>query len=501
MEPRPHLFKETAREEVAKKEQSDFLVMVSGVFNYLCDTAMNDYGNYDSQEEARNKAKLIRENSLAALPELLEEFEKNATRNGVKVLWAENAEEACSLVEQLAEKHQVKVITKGKSMLSEEIGLNQYLEEKSGVKIFEGDLGELIVQMRGTAPFHIVGPAINLSVQEIASILEEHTQMPYTEAADEIAAYVRGFLRGQFEKADMGITGVNQAVAATGSILLMENEGNIRWSTSAPRVHVALMSIEKVSASLEDAMHLLGLLSRNCTGQAMTSYVSVINGPRIASDKDGPEDMYVIIIDNGRSHAYKHPLFREALRCIRCGRCGIKCPVYLRIGAYPYGWSYPGPMGTVLMPLLLGMDKTRDLYEACTLCGACQEICPAGVPHLSLYEQYRQMKAEGDSDFGAHPVSGAEKMSFNTWAWACNHSSIYNNGVKIVQKYMRQKSEKGYISNLPGPLKGWFECRDIQGPPQMSFRQRWNRGLKNEAEIFVRQTGAVQNDKEDDDEK
>ncbi|MGE5453915.1 MAG: LUD domain-containing protein, partial [Methylocystaceae bacterium] len=229
----PENFVAVAQEELAKVEQRGFVQMVAGVFNYLCDTAMNSYGDATGQEDARQLGGRIRGNSLASLATLLEEFERNATKNGIKVLWAADAEEACQLVSELVDKHQVKVITKGKSMLSEEIGLNHYLEAKNGVKIFEGDLGELIVQQRGTMPFHIVGPAINLNVQEIAAILEEHIGMPYTEVAPEIAGHVRNFMREQFEGSQMGITGVNQAVAASGSILLVENEGNIRWVTSA----------------------------------------------------------------------------------------------------------------------------------------------------------------------------------------------------------------------------------------------------------------------------
>jgi L-lactate dehydrogenase complex protein LldF len=479
MQPSPRDYVKVSRQEAANKQQSDFLTMVSNVFNYLCDTAMADFGTPSEQEEARRTGGKIRSNSLAALPELLEEFEANATRNGIKVLWAEDAQEACRLVEDLVRKHDVKVITKGKSMISEEIGLNHYLEKAAGVKIFEGDLGEFIVQQRGTMPFHIVGPAINLNVKEIAEILGQYTGMPYTEAPAEIAAYMRGYLREQFERADMGITGVNQAVASTGSILLVENEGNIRWSTSAPRVHVALMSIEKVAASLEDALFLLGLLTRNCTGQLITSYVSMLSGPRPDDQADGPEAMYVIIIDNGRSRFYPDPELKEALRCIRCGRCGIKCPIYLHIGAYPYGNCYPGCMGQVLIPLLMGLDDTYDLYESCTLCGACQSTCPGGVPHLDLYERYRAMKTGGESDYGASQASWQERLGFRTWSWGVNHPSLYKTGLGIAQKYLRKAADDGYIKTLPGPMQGWFECRDLPAPPEKgSFHRLWQQHLR-----------------------
>lgn len=465
----PENFVSVAREELAKESQRTFVQMVAGVFNYLCDTAMSSYGDTNAQDEARQLGGRIRSNSLSSLAALLEQFEAQATKNGIKVLWAVDAEEACRLVSELAAKHQVKLITKGKSMLSEEIGLNHYLEANNGVKIFEGDLGELIVQQRGTMPFHIVGPAINLNVQEIASTLSEHIGMPYTEAAPEIAGHVRNFMRDQFEGSQMGITGVNQAVAATGSLLLVENEGNIRWVTSAPRVHVALMSIEKVCADLSDAFHLLGLLTRNCTGQAITSYVSVINGPRRQGEEDGAEDMYVIIVDNGRSQAYQDTELKEALRCIRCGRCGIQCPIYMRVGAYPYGNCYPGPMGNVLAPLVMGLEKTQNLYEACTLCGACQGICPSRLPHVDLFLRYREMNAANSSL--------RERMGFKLWSKGIQKPGLYKKGIKVVRSYLRSAGKDGYISKLPNPAAGWFVNRDLPVPEEKSFRQRWQEGL------------------------
>lgn len=481
MHGRPEDFKAMARQEVEKVAQRDFVVMVGGVFNYLCDTALGGYGDREAQDQAKKTGEAIRANSLANLPGLLEKFEKNALANGMQVLWAADAEEACQMVKELVEKHQVKLISKGKSMLSEEIGLNHYLEQETGVRIYEGDLGEFIVQQRGTPPFHIVGPAINLTVQEIAQLLREYIDMPYTEVPAEIAGHVRAFLREQFEAADMGITGVNQAIASTGSLLLVENEGNIRWATSSPRVHVALMSIEKVCDNLGDALHLLGLLTRNCTGQAITSYVSLLNGPRRPGEIDGPEAMYVIIVDQGRSLAYQDPELKEVLRCIRCGRCGIQCPVYLRIGAYPYGWCYPGPMGNVLAPLIMGLDRTRDLYEACTLCGACQSVCPSGVPHLDLLARYRQMKALGNKTWQGRPVSWKERLTFKLWSRGVNHPRLYQTGLKVARSYMSKAAQAGWVNRLSGPLSGWFACRDLSLPPEESFRQRWQTGLQEEA--------------------
>lgn len=491
MDLRPEDFQTTAREEVAKTAQRDFVVMVAGVFNYLCDSAMGAYGDGAAQDEARAIGAQIRTNSLDHLPELLEEFECNASRNGIQVLWAADAREACQQVQELIEKHQVKIVTKGKSMISEEIGLNDFLEKETGVQIYEGDLGEFIVQQRKTMPFHIVGPAINLSVQEIAGILQQHIDMPYTESAPEIADYVRVFLRDKFERADMGITGVNQAIASTGSLILVENEGNIRWATSAPRIHVALMSIEKVCSNYADAFHLLGLLTRNCTGQAITSYVSILNGPRSSDETDGPDAMYVVIIDNGRSAAFQDAQLKEALRCIRCGRCGIQCPVYLRIGAYPYGWCYPGPMGNVIAPLIMGLDATRDLYEACTLCGACQAVCPAGMPHMDLTARYRQMKVSGSQQFGGNPVGIKERAGFKLLTQGMQKPIVYKTGLKMARYYLNKSSRDGYVTNLSGPMSGWFSSRDFPQMPKKSFRQRWQEDLQAEALELANQVAAI----------
>lgn len=468
----PRNFREIAREEVAKQEQSDFLVMVSGVFNYLCDNAMTNYGDEEEQKKAREFGGEIRANALENLAELLERFEANAVLNGMKVLWADDGEEACKMVGQIIEKHEVEVITKGKSMISEEIELNHYIETKTKAKVYEGDLGEFIIQQRGTPPFHIVGPAINLKLNEIVDLLHESIDMPKTDDANEIANYVRDFLRTKFQRADMGITGVNQAIASTGSLLLVENEGNIRWSTSSPRIHVALMSIEKVCDNLADAFYLTDLLTRNCTGQAITSYLSIINGPRKDKEKDGPEEVYVIIIDNGRSKAYLNEEFRKALQCIRCGRCSIKCPVYLRIGAYPYGNCYPGPMGVVLMPLLLGLNETKHLYQACTLCGACMEVCPARVPHVDLYEKYRQMKATGDGDYKAS-VNIWNKVFFQSFARWMSRRSFYERGLLAARTFLKANSTEGYVKNVPGPMNGWFISRDFPELPSQTFRKYW----------------------------
>ena len=477
---KPENFKEVATQELAKVEQVNMLAQLGVIFKYLCDTGMNQLEN--PQEEKRIGAQ-IRQNSLHALPTLLEEFEQNAKKNGIEVLWAADAQEANEIVLELTKKHNVKLITKGKSMISEELELNHFLKERLGneIEIHEGDLGEFIVQIRNSSPFHIVGPAINLSVKEIADTLVKHIDMPYTENASEIVSEVRKYLRDKFENAEMGITGVNMGVASTGSIILVENEGNIRWVTGSPKVHVALMSLEKVVANLGDALQMVNLLTRNCTGQAITTYVSILNGPRKTEERNGPEHMYIVIIDNGRSKIYNNPELRDALRCIRCGRCGTTCPIYIRVGAYPYGFCYPGPIGTVLTPLLLGLDKTSGLYEGCTLCGECQNVCPAGVPHTELFHKYREMKVTGDKEFSATSTSFSERLAFKGFAWAMTNSFIYKLGLRFARIYLKLLAKEGYVQGIKGPMSGWFKCRDLPVIPDKSFRNQWTQWERNNA--------------------
>lgn len=479
----PRMFRKVAREEVAEQEQSNNRVMLASVANDLCDTAMSYYGDYSEQDKAREIAGNIRHNNLQNLAELLEWFELNATLNGMNVLWAENGEEACQMVEEIIEEHEVKTITKGKSMLMEEIDLANYIKSRTKTTLHEGDLEGFIALQNDTIRFNTAIPTLNLDLSEIVEILNHRQNMPHTNEASEVVDYVREFLRTKFKQADMGITGVNFAVASTGSLLLLENEGNIRWSTSAPKVHVAIMSIEKVCANLDDAFYLSSLISRNCTGQSITTYVSLLNGPAKKEEKDGPREVYVIIVDNGRSEVYLDDEFREALRCIRCGRCAVKCPVYLRIGAYPYGNPYPGPSGTVLMPLLLGLDETKHLYQACTLCGACMETCPVEIPHLDFFQRYRQLKASGDKEYEA-TSNIWNKMMFESIAKGMDNNKRYERALAGLRAYTKNFVTDNYIEKMPMPLASWFIARDLPEIPSQSFRAYWQEeGFRTAKEV------------------
>jgi len=336
-------FTEVAREELGKEHARSHLDIMSFVIDERRKSTM---GSFPDPAAALELGRAIRAEVIAGLPELLEEFEKNAMANGAVVLWARDADEANEFILKIAKERNIRYVTKGKSMVTEETGLNDVLIE-NGIEVFEADLGEFIIQLLGVPPFHILGPALNITVEEISDIfIKKGVMTEPTLDPVELGAAARRFLRDKFHYLEMGITGINMAVAETGAIINVENEGNIRFSKSSPKVQVSIMTLEKVVPSMQDAMHLLRLLCRNGTGQRITSYVSMDSGPRKDGEVDGPEELFIIILDNGRSAFYGDPQAREALRCIRCGACMSGCPVYGKIGGYPYGWVYSGPIGT-----------------------------------------------------------------------------------------------------------------------------------------------------------
>ncbi|HOJ15526.1 MAG TPA: LUD domain-containing protein, partial [Deltaproteobacteria bacterium] len=351
--------REIASRELGNEYSRIFLKLLSEGFAILRSAGMS---TFEDPQEALDRSRAIRRDAVERMPELLEEFARAAGENGAVVLWARDARHACDQIVGLARERGVRFVAKGKSMITEEIGLNRALEE-SGVEVFETDLGEFVTQTMGLPPFHLVGPAINIPPDKIGEaffakgVIREPDSDPVR-----LGKAVRAHLREKFRALDMGVVGVNMAIASTGTLVNVENEGNIRMIKSSPRTLVAVMSIEKVVPTLEDALHLLRVLCRNCTGQKMSGYVTFDSGPAGRGEKDGPEELFVVIVDNKRSAIYQDPLARQVLRCIRCGACLNTCPVYARIGGYPYGGVYSGPMGAVLSPLLHGIERTSDLF-------------------------------------------------------------------------------------------------------------------------------------------
>jgi len=425
--------------------------------------------------EAQAYGAVIRAEAIARLPELLEEFEKNATANGAKVIWVRDTKELNETIVKLIKERGASYVTKGKSMVTEETALNELLE-KNGIEVWETDLGELIAQQLHRPPFHIVGPAINVPVEEVRDLfmekigLKEPTLDPI-----QLGYAARVFLRDKFHHVQMGITGVNMAVAETGTIINVENEGNIRFTKSSPPVQVSVMSLEKVIPTMKDALHMIRLLCRNCTGQRLSVYISMDSGPKKTDEVDGPEELYLVIVDNGRSKIYQDAKAREALRCIRCGACLLACPVWRQIGGYAYGWAYSGPMGQVLNPALLGLAKTQELYRASTLCGACKSFCPVGIDHPSLFLYYRAKDVLGDADFKSVDRPWRERQFFKMWSWAASTPWVWNMGVRMARPIMNKDAQDGVVRKAKGPFGGWFRSRDIPAMAGETFQDRWKK--------------------------
>ncbi len=462
-------FVEAAKEGLDNTQTRLLLNMMSAFTEAGRQAAMASFPDPDAAVEL---SRAIRGEAVARLPELLEEFEKNAVARGANVVWARDAKEANEIILKIATERNIGYVTKGKSMVTEEIGLNEALID-NGIDVFESDLGEFITQQLDRPPFHIVGPALNVPVEEICDIFMKKAGMKEpTLDPVELGAAARRFLRDKFHHLEMGITGVNIAVAETGTIINVENEGNIRLTKSSPRTQVSVMTIEKVVPTMRDALHVIRMLCRNCTGQKLSAYVSMDTGPKQPEDIDGPEELFIVIVDNGRSDFYGDPLSREALRCVRCGVCLTSCPVYTKVGGYAYGWAYSGPMGQALNPLLLGLDRTQDLYRACTMCGECKAVCPAGVDHPSLLLSYREKDVERDSKYRAKPRPVKESTSMGLFTWAAKKASRWNLGARTIRPLFNFGASGGVVGKFAGALKGWFKSRDLPSMPEKTFHER-----------------------------
>ncbi|EGV36331.1 LutB/LldF family L-lactate oxidation iron-sulfur protein [Neisseria weaveri] len=400
--PKPETFKENARKALADKPLRKSL---RTAMDMLMTKRKNVLSDEVELQGLRTLCEHIRQRSLAKLPDLLEQLESNLTRLGVKVHWAETPEEACTIIHNIITARNGKLMVKGKSMVSEEIELNHYLEGQ-GIQAVESDLGEYIVQMAGEKPTHIVMPAIHKTKEQVSELFHNHLGTPKTDDVDELTGIARRALRDVYRTADVGLSGVNFAVAETGTLCLVENEGNGRLTTTVPPVHIAITGIEKVVAKLSDIPPLYSLLPRSAIGQNITTYFNMITGPRRSEELDGPQEMHLVLLDNGRSQAYGEEQMRRTLQCIRCGACMNHCPVYTRIGGAAYGTTYPGPIGEIVSPHMLGLDATRDLPTACTLCGACNEVCPVRIPITEQMIRLRTEAQRSPSEVVPYPIKG-----------------------------------------------------------------------------------------------
>jgi L-lactate dehydrogenase complex protein LldF len=414
----------------------------------------------------RQQARAARLRALHSLPDLLEMLERKLTARGVHVLWASDGQECNRHILDIARRHHVRKIAKGKSMVTEETGLNRVLEGE-GLDVVETDLGEFIVQIAHETPSHIIMPVMHKTREQVRDLFARELHMTPTDDPAALTAAARAYMRPRFIEADMGIQGCNFAIAETGTLITVTNEGNGRMCSSLPRVFVMAVGIEKVIETLDDFGTLLQLLTRSATGQRLSSYVHLINGPARPGDPDGPEAMYVVLVDNGRTGIYDGE-YPEALACIRCGACLNACPVYQNVGGHAYGWVYAGPIGAVVTPLLNGIHNAAPLPHASSLCGACKAACPVDINIPDLLLRLRaDLVADGDAD-------PAISLGVKGWAVAMRSPHLYEVAGKAASAASRVAA--GYdetLHRLPGPLGHWTQNRDFPPFAAKPFRQLW----------------------------
>ena len=420
-------------------------------------------------EAVRDHGRAIRDHAVSHLDELLETFERNLRARGGHVHWARDAAEARRIVLDILRERGAKSVTKGKSMVSEEIALNPFLEA-NGIRAIETDLGEYIVQLRNEPPSHIVAPAFHLSKEQVADTFRKsHAALDPARPLVERAALVseaRRVLRAEFEAADAGITGANFLTAAEGACVLVTNEGNGDLTRLLPHVHIVLTGIEKVVADLGDASVLLRLLTRSATGQDISSYVSIMSGPRAAGETDGPEHFHVVLLDNGRTRLIGTEA-EDVLRCIRCGACLNHCPIYGAVGGHAYGTTYSGPIGAALNPALLGLAAARHHPNASTFCGRCAEVCPVGIPLPKIMRYWRAREYAS----GLAPRSSVYGLS--VWAFAAKRPFLYRFVARLAARLLKWRAGKtGTVRALP-LLRGWFAVRDLPAPEGRTFHDLW----------------------------
>lgn len=410
-------------------------------------------------QNARSTAARMKWEAVNHLDRYLEQFERNVITNGGQVHWAEDAEQARQIVLDLCRRHGVRKVVKSKSMVTEEIHLNEALAG-AGIEPVETDLGEYICQLRGEPPYHIVTPVMQLTRGDIAATFHEKLGTSPDATAEELAMIARQKLRQEFLTADMGISGANFLVAETGMIALTTNEGNGRLSVSLPRVHVAIAGIEKVIPRLEDLALLWPLLAVSGTGQALTCYSTLVGGPRRAGEPDGPDEFHVVLLDNGRTRLLADAEQRDALHCIRCGACLNVCPVYKTIGGHSYGTTYQGPIGSVITPHLHDTAEWSHLPYASSLCGACTDVCPVRIDlhHHLLHNRRNAVRQKFDNPL--------QRLTFQFWLWAMAEPGRYNLTTKLGRWAMRHGLAKP-------ALAPWTATRDFPAAPRKSFRELW----------------------------
>lgn len=445
-------FRENAKAALADLRLRGALKNATSIFGKHRSQAAANLPNW---EPLRNQARAIKDEVLLHLDRYLEEFVHHAESRGAKIHWARDAAEANAIICRLAGERHARVIVKSKSMTTEETQLNAALEA-AGMQVVETDLGEYIIQLARETPSHILAPAIHKTRGQVSELFAAELGTPPTDDIAQLTRIARTTLRDRFAAADVGISGVNFGVAETGTIVIVENEGNIRLTTSLPRTHIAVMGIEKVIPRFADLNVFLKLLPRSGSGQRVTTYQSFITGTKLRPHDEGPEELHIVLLDNGRSRMLAHPVTRQSLACIRCGACLNSCPVYQQIGGHAYGSVYQGPIGAVITPQLMGIEKTSQLPYASSLCGACREVCPVKIDIPQLLLHLRAEIAPRKGGIG-------ERLAFKLWARIMTNTTLY-----------RLSSFAGRVIQGFVPLsRAWTSGRDLRPIEAKSFHDLW----------------------------
>ena len=413
-------------------------------------------------QDLRTQANQIKKHTIDNLDYYLEQLEANVVAHGGKVIYCRDGEEVADFVLGLAKKNGARLIVKSKSMTSEEIHFNERLEHHQ-LEAVETDLGEYILQLAHQRPYHIVAPALHMTRYDVADVFTKRLGVEKEVVPENQTKIARVVLREKFLQADIGVTGANFLIADSGAVVVVENEGNARLSSSAPKIHIAVAGIEKLIPRAQDLAVFLDLLGRSATGQPLTVYTSFLSGPRRADEIDGPDEFYLVLLDNGRTKLLADPEKRQSLYCIRCGACLNHCPVYRKIGGHNYPWVYSGPIGAIITPQFHSITENGWLPFASSLCGACAEVCPVKIQIPKLLLKLRSEVTEAKRRQGS---GGAERMAFRIFAWVMARPAIYSLGGRIGAKLAR-------LVPPVGPLKNWASQRVLPRPAKQSFRQWW----------------------------